>query len=665
MASIHSPYLDKIMRYCRSEDERKMAKSYTGKIVHVDLNKAKVSIEEPDESFYRFYLGGSALGLSYILRHMEPGIDPLSSKNVLAFSLSVLTGAPISGLSRMTVTAKSPLTGAIGDSQCGGFWPAKLKFAGFDAIIVTGKSPHPVYLWIDDGKAELRDARHLWGKTTGESQAAIFEELGDEKNIEVLQIGPGGENLVRYASIMNMCNRANGRTGMGAVMGSKNLKAVAVRGSAKIDIADPKRLKELVKWGSKAIKKSAVSGLGRYGTAAEVAHGQAIGGLPTYNFNSGVFDGWQKIDGETMYNTVLRGAEEGKQTARGRETCFGCIVRCKRVVEIVDDEHDVDPLYGGPEYETVGALGSYCGVDNLEAICKANELCNQFGLDTISCGATISWAMEAFEAGALSPEVTDGLAIRFGDAKMMLTLIGLIASREGFGNVLAEGSAGAADQLKVGHEYLTTSKRQEAPAHMIQIKRGLALAYAANPFGSDHMSCDHDLGYTPEAYESNKDRFQQLGLSSPVPATELGTEKVEFVRKTQYLFSMMDSANMCQFVWGPSWQLYGPEQMVALIQAVTGWKVTLEELQTVGERRVNMMRMFNAREGIDAKEDGLPEKFFKPLKGGVTDGYHVDRSEFETSLKKYYTQNGWDRETGIPTEETLTRLQLDWLISHS
>ena len=651
------------MRLNRHKDKKKMANGYSGKILHVDLSSAQLSIEEPDESFYRFYFGGSALGLSYVLKQMEPGIDPLSPGNVLAFSLSTLTGAPISGLSRMTVTAKSPLTGAVGDSQCGGFWPAKLKFAGFDAIIVTGKSARPVYLWIDEGKAELRDAAHLWGKTTGDSQAAILKELDDAKNIEVLQIGPGGENLVRYASIMNMCNRANGRTGMGAVMGSKNLKAVAVRGSAKVNVADPKALKEIVKWGSNAIQQSAVLGLGKYGTASEVAHGQTIGGLPTFNFNSGVFDGWQKIDGETMYNTVLRGADEGRQTGKGRETCYGCIVRCKRVVEINDDEQSVDPLYGGPEYETLGALGSYCGVDNLAAVCKANELCNQFGLDTISCGATIAWAMEAFEAGVLSPEVTNGLGIRFGDADVMLTLIGLIASREGFGNILAEGSAGAADKLGVGHDFLTTSKRQEAPAHMTQVKRGLALAYAVNPFGSDHMSCDHDLGYTPETYGSNKDRFQHLGLSSPTSATDLGPDKVEFVRKTQYLFSMMDSANMCQFVWGPSWQLHGPEQMLKMIQAVTGWEVTIEELQTVGERRVNMMRMFNAREGINAADDSLPEKFFKPLKGGVTDGWKVDRAEFEASLKEYYRQSGWDEENGIPTDETLERLQLGWLIS--
>ncbi|NNK93999.1 MAG: aldehyde ferredoxin oxidoreductase family protein [Desulfobacterales bacterium] len=645
----------------KREEKKKMPKGYAGKILHVDLTSAVITVEEPDESFYRFHFGGSSLNLSYVLKQMVPGTDPLSPGNLLAFGLSAFTGAPVSGLSRMTVTAKSPLTGAIGDSQCGGFWPAKLKFAGFDGIIVTGKSSKPVYLWIDEGNAELRNAEHLWGKTTGESQSAIFQELGDDKNIEVLQIGPAGENLVRYASIMNMCNRANGRTGMGAVMGSKNLKAIAVRGTAKVEVADAKKLKEVVKWGAAAIQNSAVRGLGKYGTASEVAHGQTIGGLPTFNFNSGVFDGWQKIDGETMYNTVLRGADEGKQTGRGRETCYGCIVRCKRVVEIKDEKHTVDPRYGGPEYESLGALGSYCGIDNLGAICKANELCNQFGLDTISCGATIAWAMEAFEAGKLSPDSTGGLDIQFGDADMMLGLIRKIAYRKGFGDVLAEGSAVAAEKLGVGDDFLVTSKGQEAPVHMTQVKRGLALAYAVNPFGSDHMSCDHDLGYTEDAYDSFKERYQSLGLTSPLPATSLEPKKVEFVRRTQYLFSMMDSANMCQFVWGPSWQLHGPEQMLNMIKAVTGWDVTIDELLSVGERRVNMMRIFNAREGIDSAQDTLPEKFFKPLKGGPTDGWKVDRNEFEAALKDYYQQSGWDEDSGVPTKQTLKRLELEWL----
>ena len=639
-----------------------MPYGYTGKILRVDLTRGRLTIEEPSESFYRQYMGGSALNLYYLLKEMPPGTDAFSPDNILALGLSVVTGAPISGLSRMTATAKSPLTGAIGDSQCGGFWPAKLKFAGFDAIIIKGKSPSPVYLWIDDGKAELKDAGHLWGRSTGDAQSAIYKELGSEKDIEVLQIGPGGENLVRYAAIINMCSRANGRTGMGAVMGSKNLKAVAVRGSRKPAVADPQALKELVKWAAQNLPKSEMAGLGQYGTAGSVAVQQEMGGLPSFNFNSGVFDGYQAIDGVTIYNDVLRGAKDNKQTARGRDTCFGCIVRCKRVVEITEGPYQVDPLFGGPEYESVCAFGSYCGIDDLAAVCKANEICNQYGIDTISCGATIAWAMEAYEAGFLKPAHTGGMKINFGDAQTMLQLTRMIGQREGFGDLLAEGSVKAAEKLGFGSEFLTTSRNQEAPAHMPQVKKGLSLIYAVNPFGSDHESCDHDFTYVEEVYEAYKDRYSAIGLSSPLPAQSLQPAKVEFVRLTQYLYCTTDSVNMCQFVWGPSWQLYGPDHMVKMMRAVTGWDVTLAELMEVGERRLNLMRVFNAREGYDRRHDTLPEKFFKkPLAGGPSDGLAIDKAEFEAALDEYYSQCGWDQTSGNPTPETLDRLKLGWL----
>ncbi|MGD8723750.1 MAG: aldehyde ferredoxin oxidoreductase N-terminal domain-containing protein, partial [Desulfobacterales bacterium] len=262
-----------------------MPDGYNGKILRVDLSTTGITVEEPAEEFYRKYMGGSALGLYYLLNEMPAGVDPLGPDNILALSLSAVTGTPVSGQSRMTATAKSPLSGGIGDSQCGGFWPAKLKFAGFDAIIIKGRASSPVYLWIDDGRAELKDASHIWGQTTGEAQAAIVRELGDDKEIEILQIGPAGEKLVRYACLINMCNRANGRTGMGAVMGSKNLKAIAVRGKNKPSIADSAAFKKVVKWGATAFPKSGVSGLGKYGTAGGVGGQQSTGGLPTRNFS--------------------------------------------------------------------------------------------------------------------------------------------------------------------------------------------------------------------------------------------------------------------------------------------------------------------------------------------------------------------------------------------
>ncbi|MGW8193181.1 MAG: aldehyde ferredoxin oxidoreductase family protein [Desulforhopalus sp.] len=636
-----------------------MTYGYAGKILRVDLSTAEVTTEEPSQEFYRKYMGGSALNLYYLLKEMPPQTDPFSPDNILALSVSGLTGVKASGLSRLTVTAKSPLTNCIGDSQSGGFFPAKMKFAGFDAIIVKGKARKPVYLWIDNGRAEIRDADHLWGKTTEVVQAEILDELGDN-DIEVLQIGPAGERGVKYACILSMCCRANGRTGMGAVMGSKNLKAIAVRGSQKPAVADEALLKKVINTGAQNFKKPGNQGFGKYGTASNVGGNNGMGGLPTNNWQSGTFAGWEAIDGSTLYDEFLEGAGEGKQDSRGRDTCFGCIIRCKRVVKIDHGQYMVDPVFGGPEYETLSTLGSYCGVDNLPAVCKANELCNQYGIDTISCGATIAWAMEAFEAGKITEKHTGGMTVRFGDAETMVRLVKMVGEGEGFGRLLAEGSYRAAEKLGAGQEFLTTSKRMEAPAHMPQVKRGLALLYAMNPFGADHMSCDHDFSYTEENYGAYKDRLSYLGLNTPLPANSLQAAKVDFVRRTQHLFSLMDSANLCQLAWGASWTLYGPQDMVDLIKAVTGWDVTIEELLEVGERRLVMMKVFNGREGVDSHHDTLPGKFFnQPLKGGPSDGVAVDEVEFTAALKEYYRQCGWDETSGRPSEETLKRLGLE------
>jgi aldehyde:ferredoxin oxidoreductase len=639
-----------------------MGLGYAGKILRVDLSTRELSVDAPSEEFYRTYMGGSALNLYYLLKEMDATVDPLAPENILAFSVGTLTGARVSGQSRLTITAKSPLTGAIGDSQSGGFFPAKLKFAGFDAIIVKGRAAAPLYLYIDEGKAELRDAAHLWGKTTEAVEEVIKEELDDQENLEILQIGPAGEVGVRYANVLSMCCRANGRTGMGAVMGSKNFKAIVVRGFEEPEIADRTLLKEVIRTGAELFKNPANSGFGKYGTAITVGINNGIGGLPTNNWQSGSFDDYEAIDGPTLYDEALMGAADGRQESQGRDTCFSCIVRCKRVVDIKDGPYQVDPVFGGPEYETLSTLGSYCGVANLGAVCKANELCNKYGLDTISCGATISWAMETFEAGQLTPEQTGGLEIRFGDGDMVVTLVEKIAAREGFGDLLAEGSARAAEKLGVGKEFLITSKKQEAPAHMPQVKRGLALLYAMNPFGADHMGCDHDYSYTEQAYPTFRERLSYLGLTNPLHAYSLQPAKVEWVRRTQYLFSFMDSANLCQLCWGASWTLYGPQDMVKLVKAVTGWDVSIDELLEVGERRLVMMRLFNQRAGFDAGDDSLPDKFFtKPLKGGVSDQVAVDKGEFDDAMVEYYRQSGWDERSGHPTSETIARLGIDSL----
>jgi aldehyde:ferredoxin oxidoreductase len=623
-----------------------MPDGYHGRILHVDLTKGVTEVEEPDDAFYRTYVGGSALGLYYLLQGVPRGVDPLSPENVLVLALSVLTGAPISGQSRMTAVAKSPLTGAVGDAQCGGFFPAELKFAGFDAIVLRGQSPAPVYLWVHDGLAELRPADHLWGRVTGEVQRLLREELGDER-IEIAQCGPAGERGVRFASIVNMANRANGRTGMGAVMGSKRLKAVAVRGKDRPALADRRGLIDLARWGAEHFEESDVYGLGLLGTA-EITRGQdKAGGLPTRNWSSGTFEEVLALDGATMAKTILK----------ERDTCYACTVRCKRVVEVNEGPYQVDPLYGGPEYETLATFGSYCGIGNLEAIAYANQLCNMNGMDTISCGATIAWAMDCFEAGEIDREDTGGLELHFGDADMMVSLVEMIAARSGFGDVLAEGSQRAAELLGKGVDRVVAVKGQELPAHMPQVKRSLGLIYAVNPFGADHQSHEHD-----PSWAEYPERMAEIGITGePQPDDVLNLAKVRYALKTEHLYAALDSYNMCQFVFGPAWQLYSAGQLVDAIQKITGWDVDIDEVLRVGERRLNLQRAFNAREGFSRNEDRLPKKLYQALRGGASDGVALDPDVLEAAKTEYYECCGWDPQTGTPTRATLESLDLAWV----
>jgi len=619
---------------------------FHGKILHVDLRSQSFVVEEPEEGFYRKYMGGSAMALYYLLRHTPARVDPFSPENTLVLALSVITGAPISGQSRLTVTAKSPLTNGVGDSQSGGFFPAEMKFSGFDAIVIHGRAEKPVYLWINNGVAKLLPADHLWGKTTLEVETVIRQELGDDK-IEVLQCGMAGERLVRFAALMNMCNRANGRTGMGAVMGSKNLKAIAVRGQLKPALADRDTLISLAKWGAHHFKTSDVYSLGIYGTSDLIEPHNIIGGLTTRNWQSGYLEGAISLDGKTMARTILK----------ERHTCYACTVRCKRVVEVIEDPYKVKPHYGGPEYETLATLGSYCGITDLKAVAYANQLCCMYGLDTISCGATIAWAMDCFEHGILNTRDTGGIELRFGNADAMIKMVELIARREGFGNLLAEGSARAAKQIGRGSENLVVAvKNQELPAHMPQLKRSLALIYAVNPFGADHQSSGHDPIYTAYA-----EKLAKIGLTDPQPDKVLNEEKVRFALITQYVYSCLDTLNVCQFVFGPAWQLYDLEQLATVVKAITGWDFEINDLLRVGELRLNMLRAFNAREGFSRNDDNLPLKLTQPLVGGKSEGLFVTEEEVERAKDWYYTLAGWDIKTGNPSRKKLEELGLDWI----
>jgi aldehyde:ferredoxin oxidoreductase len=622
----------------------------TATVYHVDLGRGTIEKRTLPEDVYRKYPGGSALAAYLVLQAIPRGADPLGPDNVLAMAVSPLTGLAISGQSRMTACARSPLTGAIGDSQCGGFFPAEMRNAGADAIVFTGQSPEPVYLWLQDGNAELRPAKHLWGKVTGDVDGLLKDELGDPK-VEVAQIGPAGENLVRYAAIMNMVNRANGRTGMGAVMGSKRLKAVVVRGSTPPKPAQPEAFRGLVKR-LKELQEAnpGIGWFGQFGTAGVLAIQDKMGGQPTHNYSEGTFEHAKAIDGSTLVKTILK----------ERDTCYACTVKCKRVVEVHEPGLDIDPIYGGPEYETLTFFGSMCGVGDLKLLSRASADANMYGMDTISCGATIAWAMEAKAKGLLD----DGsIGLAFGDGQSVLRAIEAIAHRRGVGNLLAEGSLRAAQTLGPAAVDLTvTVKGQELPAHMPQHKRSLGLIYAVNAFGADHQSSEHDSMLKTKPGSLHRRRLAELGEFGDLDLRDLSDEKVRFAYRTQCFYSALDSLGLCQFVWGPSWQLYGPAETVELVRSGTGWDASMEEILRAGERRINLLRAFNAAEGIGKPQDVLPRKMFEPLGGkGPTAGVALTTEEFEHARDTYYRLAGCDPATGYPTKGKLGELGLDWL----
>lgn len=620
---------------------------YQGKVLRVDLTKGELKTEILPENIYRKYLGGSSLASYFLLKELKKGVDPLGPENILVFTCSVITGTPVPGASRFTVAAKSPLTGGFGESEGGGWWAPELKWAGYDAIIIKGVSPIPVYLWINDDRLELRNAEHLVGKVTREVEKIIRNELNDEK-IRVAQIGPAGENLVRYACITNESKHFNGRVGLGAVMGSKRLRAIAVRANSKNPYADPIKVKEITKeFASKwQIAPSALK-YHDYGTAGGVV-GLSDGGiLPTRNFREGQFEGAEAISGVTMANTIL--------LRRGH--CYACPVRCKREVR-VEGKYEVDPYYGGPEYETVASLGSLCGIDNLDAIAKGNELCNMYGLDTISTGAVIAFAMECFEEGIIDKSDTGGIELKFGNVDAMLKMIEKIKNLDGIGAILSCGVRYASQIFGPESEkYAMHVKGEECPMHEPRGKVGVGLQYAISPTGADHMEVPHDLIFQFEGFPL--DSVKPLGLLEIVEPLDLSPKKIRFFSYTQKIWSLYNCICLCMFIGVPLGAL-SLKNIVDLTNAVTGWNTSLFELIKVAERSNTMARCFNIREGLTSNDDKLPDRFFDAFSSGPLKGKAIDRDEFKLAVQNYYGMEGWDEE-GVPTKAKLEELGLDWI----
>lgn len=620
---------------------------WNGKLLRVNLDRGEWRVEELDEAFRRRYLGGWGFIAYYLLRELPARIEPLGPQNKLIFAAGTVTGAAIGGSGRSSVGAKSPLTGGFGTAEVGGYWGAEFVRSGFDVLIVEGRSPKPVYLWIHQGEIDIRPAEHLWGLQTAETEERIRAEL-DEPKARVAQIGPAGEKLAFLSAIMHDVNRAAARTGLGAVMGSKNLKAVVVRGSENNPPFDVKKLNELARWYAHHYPNTWAQNLRELGTAGAVEYHQTIGGLPTCNFQEGVFDGWEKIDGATMRNTILK----------KRDTCFACPVHCKRVVEVGGEKYEVREVYGGPEYETVGSLGSMCAVSDLAAIAYANQLCNAYGLDTISVGVTIAWAMECYERGLLNREDTGGIELRFGDAEAMVETVELMGKREGFGRVLSQGSRAAARQIGRGTEQFAVQiKGQEVPMHEPRVKYGLSVGYAVSPTGADHNHNFHDTDYTTEeAIEPLK----PFGITRPLPATELSEEKMRLAAVEIPWSVVNNMMGFCGFIFFT----FDRPRLVELMAAVTGWDITLHELLRAGERAYTMARIFNLREGFSRADDTLPQIFTKPFQKGPAKGNFINPLEFGAALEAFYRQMGWDAD-GVPTQRRLEELEIGWVTQES
>ena len=616
-----------------------MVKGYNGKILRVDLSRGAISVEQPDENFYRRYMGGRGFISYFLLRELKAGVDALGPENKLIFTAGPITGVPISGSGRNSIGAKSPLTNGYGDAEVGGYWGAELKHAGYDAIIVEGQARSPVYLWIQDGKVEIKDARHLWGKTTGECQKLIQEELGDN-GVRIAQIGIAGENLVRYACVVNDINHAAGRTGLGAVMGAKNLRAVAVRGHQSPELADEPAVIAITRQLTAFLKDERfAASMHEFGTSGMVVGLSTSGALPTRNFRQGSFEGVEELSGEKINEKILT----------GRGGCYACVIRCKPEVA-AKGTYTVDPLYGGPEYETLASLGSNCGIDNLEAVAKGNELCSAYGLDTISAGDAVAFAMECFEQGIITEKDTGGLKLNFGQAGAMVQLLEMIARKEGLGRVLAEGVARAATVLGHGAaNYALHVKGQEIPMHEPRFKPGLGVGYAVSPTGADHCHNVHDSLNTRRVAGD----LRAMGILEPLPGQELSPAKVRMLIYGTLWEYVLNCMVVCRFVH------LRPNQIADLVNGITGWDTTVWELMKLGERSMAMCRAFNKREGMTGSDDYLPGRFFTPFADGPLAGVGIKEAEFKQAVSSYYAMMGWD-ESGAPTRVKLQELGIEW-----
>ncbi len=617
-------------------------RAYCGKILKVDLSNGKVAQEEIRWDWVDKYIGGKGLGIRYLFEFLRPGTDPYSPDNPIILMTGPLTGTIASTMSRMANVTKSPATGTMSDSYSGGYFPAELKFAGFDGVIINGRSPKPVYLAIKDGSAELRDAGHLWGKSVFETTDLVVKESGEkprhyEDGPKIGCIGPAGENKVRFAAVAYDKRHFAGRGGTGAVMGSKNLKAISARGTKQLRALSINSEPAFLSMVREIIKKEIQENpdeemLRKVGTPGVLNLSQGGGLLPTRNFQTGMFHKAEQINSDALADTIL---------VRHQSTCYSCSIGCRNVTEVKDGEYA--GLKGeGPEYETLALCGANMGIEDIRVIMKFNEECSEAGIDTISAGNVCGWAMELYERGILTNRDTDGLELRFGNTGAAVALPKLIAYRKGIGNVLAEGVARASKIVGKGSDrYALHVKGLEYPGYDPRGTFGMALAYATSDRGADHN----------RAWPVGYDAFGKLD-----PLTPEGKAKI--CQMDHIRTSVKWSTTMCDFLAA------NLALCARMINTSCGTSYVEDSLKVVGRRIWTMARLFNQREGFSRKDDTIPPRIYlDPLPEGNPKGKVVSKEDFEKMLSEYYRIWDWDEE-GRPTNATIQELGLTDLPSH-
>jgi len=616
---------------------------YAGRLLKVDLSKGKVSVEKVKPEILRQFLGGVGYGAKLLYDELLAGVDPLNAENMLVFTTGPLTGTRAPGSGFIEVCFKSPLTGIWSESKCGGEWGGTLRKAGFDFLVITGKAKESKYIVIDDGKVEIRPAERLGGQATSQKDKLIKEELKDEK-FDIAVIGPAGEELVRFANIM-VGTRAFGRCGAGAVMGSKNLLAIAVKGNGDIPVAKPDRFQIAVKEGNKKVlDATAGKGMARCGTTGDIPECDYLGDIPTKNWRA---NSWGK--GEELYHHF-----QSENLVRANPCYKGCVLRCGRIARVEGGKWKT-PEHEGSEYESICAFTFFVLNEDMDAAVHATYLCNEYGLDTISTGAVIAFAMDCYERGILSKEEVDGLDLTWGNTDTIVELVREISGRKGIGRILGEGTRRASQEIGKGSELLSMDvKGLEGPAHDGRSGKALAIMYGVGNRGMCHIHTIEGM-----AYDSLKNDFGLVPYGLPEPKTvdrfaERG--KGSAAKLLQDFGILPDILGICKFY---AYNGLGPPELAELVSSLTGWDIDVNELLKIGERVYNLQRMFNVREGISRKDDLLPERICQiPEFGKYSSVNECQIKDFERMLDEYYEARGWNSETGTPTKEKLQKLGL-------